>query len=79
MTVEGWFRDDTPQRFEAYGWDVIRDVDGHDLDAIDAAIVEAKQSDRPVLICCKTVIGKGAPTRAGSAKAHGEALDVLIR
>ncbi|HEU4623005.1 MAG TPA: transketolase, partial [Burkholderiaceae bacterium] len=72
--VEGWFRDDTPMRFEAYGWNVIRDVDGHDVEAIDVAIVEAKQSDRPTLICCKTIIGKGAPTRAGSAKAHGEAL-----
>ena len=71
----GWFTDDTPKRFEAYGWHVIAAVDGHDVDAVDAAI-KAAQADnrRPTLICCKTVIGKGAPTRAGTAKAHGEAL-----
>ena len=72
--VAPWFVDDTPKRFEAYGWNVIRDVDGHDVDAVDAAIGEAKQSDRPTLICCKTAIGKGSPNRAGTAKAHGEAL-----
>ena len=71
----GWFTDDTPKRFEAYGWHVIAAVNGHDVDAVDAAI-KAAQADtrRPTLICCKTVIGKGAPTRAGTAKAHGEAL-----
>ena len=71
----GWFTDDTPKRFEAYGWHVIAAVDGHDVDAVDAAI-KAAQADarRPTLVCCKTVIGKGAPTRAGTAKAHGEAL-----
>jgi len=73
--VKGWFTDDTPKRFAAYGWHVIPDVDGHDFDAVGQALAQAKaQSERPTLICCKTVIGKGAPTRAGSAKAHGEAL-----
>lgn len=71
----GWFTDDTPGRFAAYGWHVIPNVDGHDADAVDAAIAAAKaETRRPTLICCKTVIGKGAPTRAGTAKAHGEAL-----
>ena len=71
----GWFTDDTPKRFEAYGWHVIPNVDGHNADAVDAAIKAAKaETKRPTLICCKTVIGKGAPTRAGTAKAHGEAL-----
>jgi transketolase len=73
--VKGWFRDDTPMRFEAYGWHVIPKVEGHDVDAVDRAIREAKGvSAKPSLICCKTVIGKGAPKRAGTAKAHGEAL-----
>src|SRR3954464_15307907 len=73
--VEGWFRDNTPMRFAAYGWNVIPNVDGHDSRAIEAAIAEARASrEKPTLICCKTVIGKGAPTRAGTAKAHGEAL-----
>ncbi len=72
--VEGWFRDDTPKRFEAYHWNVIRDVDGHDVAAVDAAIAAAKKSDRPTLICCKTVIGKGAPNMQGTDKVHGAAL-----
>jgi transketolase len=72
--VEGWFLDDTPKRFEAYGWNVIRSVDGHDVDAVDAAITQAKKSDKPTLICCKTVIGKGAPTMQGTDKVHGAAL-----
>jgi len=73
--VKGWFADDTPKRFEAYAWHVIRDVDGHDFSAIEQAFARAKaQAEKPTLICCKTVIGKGAPTRAGTAKAHGEAL-----
>jgi transketolase len=72
--VEGWFRDDTPKRFEAYGWNVIRSVDGHNADAVDAAIAQAKKSDKPTLICCKTVIGKGAPNMQGSDKVHGAAL-----
>src|SRR3546814_10745610 len=61
--VENWFGDNTPQRFESYGWNVLRDVDGHDIDAVDAAIVKAKelaaQGKGPTLICCRTVIGKG--------------------
>ncbi len=73
--VQPWFVDDTPSRFEAYGWRVIRGVDGHDVDAVDDAIKRAKtSSDAPTLIVCKTTIGKGAPTRQGTAKAHGEAL-----
>ncbi|HEV7822066.1 MAG TPA: transketolase, partial [Burkholderiales bacterium] len=73
--VQGWFTDDTPKRFEAYGWHVVRDVDGHDAASIEAALKAARAiADRPSLICCKTTIGKGAPTRAGTAKAHGEAL-----
>src|SRR5664279_1710521 len=73
--VAPWFIDDTPKRFEAYGWNVIAGVDGHDVDAVDAAIARAKQSkDKPTIICCTTVIGKGAPNRGGTAKAHGEAL-----
>ena len=73
--VRGWFRDDTRARFEAYGWDVIGPVDGHDIDAMDKAIAEAKTSqEKPVLIIAKTVIGKGSPNRAGTAKVHGEAL-----
>ncbi|MGH8172670.1 MAG: transketolase [Rhodanobacteraceae bacterium] len=73
--VQGWFTDDTPSRFRAYGWHVIDAVDGHDVDAVDAAIDAAKaETTQPTLICCKTSIGKGAPTRAGTAKAHGEPL-----
>ncbi len=73
--VSGWFRDDTPKRFEAYGWQVLRDVDGHDVAAVDAAIVQTRRvADKPSLICCKTVIGKGSPNKAGSHEAHGAAL-----
>jgi transketolase len=73
--VEGWFTDDTPKRFEAYGWQVIRGVDGHDVDAVDRAIVIAKSDpSRPTLICCKTIIGKGAPNKAGSHDSHGSPL-----
>ncbi|MGS5089587.1 transketolase [Hydrogenophaga sp. A37] len=73
--VAPWFIDDTPQRFEACGWNVIRAVDGHDADAVDKAIAAAKNSaDKPTLICCKTAIGKGSPNRANTAKAHGEPL-----
>ncbi len=75
--VSPWFVDDTPKRFEAYGWNVIAAVDGQSVDAVDAAIAQAKRSpDRPTMICCKTTIGKGSPNRAGTAKAHGEALGV---
>jgi len=73
--VKDWFRDDTPKRFEAYGWHIISNIDGHDVERIDRAIHAAKAiADKPSLICCKTVIGRGAPKRAGTAKAHGEAL-----
>ncbi len=72
--VEHWFHDDTPKRFEAYGWNVIRAVDGHNVDAVDAAIAQAKTSDKPTLICCKTTIGKGAPTKQGSHDSHGAPL-----
>jgi transketolase len=72
--VEGWFSDDTPKRFEAYGWNVIRGIDGHDVDAVDGAIRQARDAGKPTLICCKTVIGKGAPTLQGSDKVHGAAL-----
>ena len=72
--VEGWFRDDTPKRFEAYGWNVIPGVDGHNVDAVDEAIKAAKQSKRPTLICCKTIIGKGSPNLQGGDKVHGAAL-----
>jgi transketolase len=73
--VEHWFTDDTPGRFEAYGWRVIRAVDGHDPVAIEAALEEACASGcRPTLICCKTIIGKGSPHKAGSHDVHGAAL-----
>jgi transketolase len=72
--VEGWFTDDTPKRFEAYGWNVIRAVNGHDVNAVSDAIDAAKQSTKPTIICCKTVIGHGAPTMAGTHNAHGAAL-----
>ncbi len=73
--VKGWFTDDTPARFEAYGWHVIRGVDGHDAAAIDAAIRDALAvTDRPSLLCCKTIIGFGAPSKAGKAAAHGAPL-----
>ncbi|MFM0595684.1 MULTISPECIES: transketolase [Paraburkholderia] len=72
--VVHWFHDDTPKRFEAYGWNVVPNVVGHDVDAVDAAIKQAKQSDKPTLICCKTVIGEGAPTKAGSHDSHGSPL-----
>jgi transketolase len=73
--VEGWFTDDTPKRFQAYDWHVVPDVDGHSFDAVHDAIVAAKAvTDRPSLICCKTVIGKGAPNKADSHDAHGSPL-----
>ncbi|MCL5968918.1 MAG: transketolase [Betaproteobacteria bacterium] len=77
--VEGWFTDDTPKRFEAYGWNVIARVDGHDPAAVDAALRQAKQQSaaadgKPTLICCQTVIGKGAPNKAGTHDVHGAAL-----
>jgi transketolase len=73
--VEGWFTDDTPARFEAYGWHVVRDVDGHDSDAIAKAMAEAHAvTDKPSLICCKTTIGFGSPNLAGSHDCHGAPL-----
>ncbi len=74
--VSRWFIDDTPKRFEAYGWNVMEGVDGHDVEAVSAAIGRARDTNnsRPTLICCKTTIGKGSPNRAGTAKAHGEPL-----
>ncbi|MDA0788327.1 MAG: transketolase [Proteobacteria bacterium] len=73
--VSGWFTDDTVARFNAYGWHVVRDVDGHDGEAIRAALESARQEDsRPTLICCKTEIGFGAPGKAGTAAAHGSPL-----
>ena len=73
--VEGWFTDDTPARFEAYGWQVIRDVDGHDAGAVSNALATAKSEEsKPTLICCRTTIGFGAPTKAGKASSHGAPL-----
>ena len=77
--VQGWFTDNTPQRFAAYGWNVIANVDGHDPVAVNGAILAAKAQaigfeGRPTLICCKTVIGQGSPTKAGTHDVHGAAL-----
>ena len=73
--VEGWFTDDTPKRFEAYGWHVIAGVDGHDAAALDKAIVEARSvTDKPTMICCKTTIGYGSPNKAGTHGCHGAPL-----
>ncbi|EKO3869225.1 transketolase [Vibrio harveyi] len=72
--VEGWFSDDTPKRFESYGWHVIPAVDGHDSEAINAAIIAAKADPRPTLICTKTIIGFGSPNKSGSHDCHGAPL-----
>jgi transketolase len=73
--VEGWFTDDTPKRFESYGWHVIADVDGHDSEALQKAIDTAKaMTDKPTMICCKTTIGFGSPNKAGSHACHGAPL-----
>ena len=72
--VAGWFTDDTAKRFESYGWHVIPKVDGHNEQEIDKAITAAKKSNKPTLICCKTVIGKGSPNKAGTSSVHGSAL-----
>src|SRR5690625_471440 len=77
--VNGWFTDDTAKRFEAYGWNVIRNIDGHDVEAVDQAIEQAQQwatqpSSGPTLIMCRTIIGKGAPNMANTAKVHGAPL-----
>ena len=71
----GWFSEDTPKRFESYGWHVVKNVDGHDADAVAAAIKKARgRKDQPSIICCKTIIGWGAPNKQGTKSAHGEAL-----
>ena len=75
--VISWFNEDTPKRFEAYNWNVIRDVDGHNAEAVSIAIAKAKKSDKPTLICCKTAIGKGSPNMAGSDKVHGSPLGAV--
>ncbi|MBU8976817.1 transketolase [Lysobacter sp. MMG2] len=73
--TDGWFTDDTPKRFEAYGWNVIRGVDGHDGEKIKAAIEQAlKSTDKPTLICCRTTIGFGSPNKAGKESSHGAPL-----
>src|SRR5690606_23268396 len=73
--VEGWFTDDTVKRFESYGWQVIPAVDGHDADAVSAALTKAKaEINKPTLICCKTIIGKGSPNKEGKEECHGSAL-----
>jgi len=72
--VKGWFADDTPQRFEAYGWQVIRTVDGHDPEEIREAVERARETDEPTLICCKTIIGWGSPNKQGKESCHGSPL-----
>ena len=73
--VEGWFTEDIPERFKSYGWQVIPEVNGHDSNDIDKAIKTAKaETDKPTIICCKTIIGKGSPKKEGSASTHGSAL-----
>ena len=73
--MSSWFSDDTPKRFEAYGWNVIRDIDGHDPDQIDTAIIQAKaSSNKPTIICCKTIIGKGSPKKQNTGSSHGAPL-----
>ena len=73
--VEGWFTDNTPERFRAYGWHVVENVDGHDSEAVKKAIEEASSvTDKPSMICCKTVIGMGSPNKAGTHDVHGAAL-----
>jgi len=72
--VQQWFADDTPARFAAYGWHVVREVDGHDVDAVDRALQGARAAGKPTLICCKTVIGKGSPSKAGTHDVHGAPL-----
>jgi len=72
--VAQWFADDTPARFEAYGWHVVREVDGHDVEAVDRALRQARGAGRPTLICCRTVIGQGSPSKAGTHDVHGAPL-----
>ncbi len=72
--VKGWFADDTPKRFEAYGWQVVRGVDGHDPEAIREAVERARETSQPTLICCKTIIGWGSPNKQGKESCHGSPL-----
>lgn len=72
--VEPWFSEDVPKRFEAYGWNVVHPIDGHDVDAVSRAIAQAKTSAKPTLICCRTIIGKGSPNKEGTHDVHGSAL-----
>ena len=73
--IKGWYGDDVRGRFEAYGWNVIGPIDGHDAEAVDVALTQAEaETAKPTLVICRTVIGQGSPNRAGTAKAHGEAL-----
>lgn len=72
--IENWFGENVRERFESYNWNVIGPIDGHDIEAVSEAIEEAKKSDKPTLIDCKTVIGFGSPNRAGTNKAHGSPL-----
>ncbi len=72
--IENWFGENVRERFESYNWNVIGPIDGHDIEAVSEAIEEAKKSDKPTLIDCKTVIGFGSPNRAGTSKAHGSPL-----
>jgi len=72
--VGAWFSEDVKKRFEAYGWNVIGQIDGHNIDAVDKAILEANKSDKPTLVICKTIIGKGSPNKAGGHGIHGAAL-----
>ncbi len=73
--VEGWFTDNTPQRFAAYGWHVIENIDGHDAEAVKQAVEDARShNDKPTLICCKTIIGWGSPNKQGKESCHGAAL-----
>jgi len=74
--IDGWFTDDTPSRFEAYGWHVIAGVDGHDRDAVQAAILAAQGQEKPSIICCKTKIGFGSPNKQGTAASHGSPLGI---
>ena len=76
--VDGWFDEDVCARFKSYGWHVIENVDGHDAEAISKAISEAKASNQPSLIDCKTVIGYGSPNKAGTADTHGAALGLSL-
>ena len=78
--IRQWYTDDVPKRFEAYGWRVIANVDGHDANAVDAAIQAASaEGDSPVLICCKTIIGKGSPKKANTGGVHGAPLGEIGR